>query len=177
MGSVSAPMNTSIAATIGRRLFRMPRLRGETKESASKPPMIQYQIPVHSFFQPPIAAMGAGTLQRQRNQALHVLPSTVLVRKRFDYYPIQAQPSRIPLSFKLRKSSGSRNLEMVTSSDRPLRRRVLSTKSRAVACADAGSSGRSLMSLSSGSPGTMDHLSKTRETVAWPWVWICGCKR
>ena len=81
-------------------------------------------------------------------------------------------PSKIPLSLKLLNSSGSKNLLIVTSSARPLRRRVLRTKSRAVARAEAGSRGRSLTSRSSGSPGTMDQRSKTRETVDWPWVWI-----
>ena len=86
---------------------------------------------------------------------------------------LSAYPSKIPLSFRLLNRSGSKNLLMVTSSARPFLRRVLSTKSLAVACAEAGSSGRSLISLSSGSPGTIDQRSKTRETVAWPCVWIC----
>ena len=86
---------------------------------------------------------------------------------------LSTYPSRIPLSFRLLNRSGSKNLLMVTSSARPFLRRVLSTKSLAVACAEAGSSGRSLISLSSGSPGTIDQRSKTRETVAWPCVWIC----
>jgi hypothetical protein len=81
-------------------------------------------------------------------------------------------PSSTPLSFRLLNSSGSRNLLMVTSSARPFLLLVLSTKSLASACAVAGSRGRNLISLSSGSPGTMDHRSKTRERETWPWVWI-----
>lgn len=61
---------------------------------------------------------------------------------------------------------------MVTSSARPFLLLVLSTKSRASACAVAGSRGRSVTSLSSGSPGTMDQRSKTRDKETWPCVWI-----
>src|SRR5690242_5919216 len=84
------------------------------------------------------------------------------------------QPSNTPLSFKLLNSSGSRNLLMVTSSAKPFLLLVFSTKSRASACAVAGSRGRSLISLSRGSPGTMDQRSKTRDRDTWPCVWICA---
>src|SRR4051794_18893624 len=47
--------------------------------------------------------------------------------------------SKTPLSFKLLNSSGSKNLLIVTSSASPFRLLVLSTKSRASACAVAGS--------------------------------------
>ena len=90
------------------------------------------------------------------------------------FFSPNTYPSNTPLSFKLRNSSGSRNLLMVTSSARPFLLRVLSTKSRASCCAVAGSSGRVVMSLSRGSPGTMDQRSKTRERETWPCVWICG---
>lgn len=93
-------------------------------------------------------------------------------------YTIQAAypsiyPSSTPLSFKLRNSSGSRNLLIVTSSARPFLLRVLRTKSRANCWAVAGSSGRVVMSLSRGSPGTIDQRSKTRERETRPCVWIC----
>lgn len=81
-------------------------------------------------------------------------------------------PSNTPLSFKLLNSSGSRNLLIDTSSASPFLLRVLSTKSLANACAVAGSRGRNLISLSRGSPGTILHLSKSRDTEAWPWVCI-----
>lgn len=96
-------------------------------------------------------------------------PSTPLL-----YHTILLYPSSTPLSFKFLNNSGSRNLLIVTSSARPFLLLVLSTKSRASACAVAGSRGRSLISLSSGSPGTMDQRSKTSERETWPCVWICG---
>jgi hypothetical protein len=89
-------------------------------------------------------------------------------------YTSHIYPSSTPLSLRLLKSSGSKNLLMVTSSARPFLLRVLSTKSRASCCAVAGSSGRVVMSLSRGSPGTIDQRSKTRERETWPCVWICG---
>ena len=78
-----------------------------------------------------------------------------------------------PTSFKFLNNSGSRNLLTETSSARPFLLLVLSTKSRASDCAVAGSRGRSVTSLSSGSPGTMDQRSKTRDKETWPCVWIC----
>lgn len=80
--------------------------------------------------------------------------------------------SKTPLSFSPFHSSGSKNLLTVTSSAKPFRLLVFSTKSRAVAMALAISSGFSLTSRSSGSPGTTLHLSKAKLTMAWPWVWI-----
>ena len=76
---------------------------------------------------------------------------------------ITAHTGRRPTSFKPWNSSGSRNLLMETSSARPFLLLVLSTKSRASACALEGSRGRRVTSLSSGSPGTMDQRSKTRD--------------
>jgi hypothetical protein len=104
-----------------------------------------------------------------RSREVAAAPSTPLL-----YHTIHAQPSSTPLSFRFLNSSGSRNLLIVTSSARPFLLLVLSTKSRARACAVAGSRGRSLISLSSGSPGTIDQRSKTRERDTWPCVWICG---
>ena len=95
----------------------------------------------------------------QRHTPMHIIQACIY-------------PSSTPLSLRLLKSSGSKNLLMVTSSARPFLLRVLSTKSRASCCAVAGSSGRVVMSLSRGSPGTMDQRSKTRERDTWPCVWI-----
>ena len=59
-------------------------------------------------------------------------------------------PSNTPPSLKPFHSSGSKNLPTLTSSLKPLRRRVLTTKSRAVPPGGAISSGCSLTSRSSG---------------------------
>lgn len=77
-------------------------------------------------------------------------------------------PSNMPVSLNCFMISGSTYLLTVTSSARPFLLLVLRTKSLAVACAEAGSRGRSLMLLSSGSPGTMLHRSNTSERVAAP---------
>lgn len=119
-----------------------------------------------------------GSLQRVYSidsSSLHLQDAFELSLRRERHFCIihyPHQPSNTPLSFKLLNSSGSRNLLMVTSSASPFLLLVLSTKSLASACAVAGSRGRSLISLSSGSPGTMDQRSKTRERETWPWVWI-----
>ena len=97
----------------------------------------------------------------------------LLRRQRPLSYYTSIYPSSTPLSFKLLNSSGSRNLLIVTSSARPFLLLVFRTKSRASAWAVAGSRGRSLISLSSGSPGTMDQRSKTSDRDTWPCVWIC----
>ena len=60
---------------------------------------------------------------------------------------------------------------MLTSSLIPLRRLVLTMNSRASSSMGAGSSGRSWMLLSSGSPGTMLQWSKQATQKAWPCVW------
>src|ERR1700712_1053248 len=79
----------------------------------------------------------------------HVLHSPVSSSNHLKVYhgPTQLRsrlhPSKIPLSFKLLNKSGSKNLLIVTSSARPFLLLVFKTKSRAVAWADAGSSGRS----------------------------------
>mmetsp|Transcript_2622 Transcript_2622/g.10944 ORF Transcript_2622/g.10944 Transcript_2622/m.10944 type:complete len:330 (+) Transcript_2622:745-1734(+) len=53
----------------------------------------------------------------------------------------------------------------------PFRRRVLTMNSRARCCAGEGSSGRSTMDRSSGSPGTTAQWSKYERPNAWPCVW------
>lgn len=59
-----------------------------------------------------------------------------------------------------RRRTASRNFATLTWSFRPFRLRVLSTKSRANACAGAGSSGRSWIVLSSGSPAVQGSSAK-----------------
>jgi len=84
----------------------------------------------------------------------------------------QTQPSKsaCPDADKASTNSSSRYLDTAIWSPSPFLRRVFRTRSRANACPDAGSSGRSLMLVSVGSPGTMDQWSKTCRQKAWPCV-------
>ncbi|KAI7360256.1 1 U5 small nuclear ribonucleoprotein component [Hortaea werneckii] len=86
--------------------------------------------------------------------------------------PEASHASSTPLSLNCRTSSGSKYLVTFRSSLRPFLLLVLRTKSLAVACALAGSNGRNLIDLSSGSPGTVLQRSNTSESVACPCVWM-----
>ena len=88
------------------------------------------------------------------------------------YIAVHLHPPSTPDVERLFHSSGSRNLPTLTSSLKPFLLLVLRTKSRAVCCALAISSGRTLTVLSRGSPGTTSHLSKTSDNIACPCVWI-----
>lgn len=114
-----------------------------------------------------------------RLYSLHFIPNIksltclIYLLQPFQSPPLSSiHPSNTPPSFNPFHNSGSKNFPTLTSPLNPFRLRVLTTKSLAVACTDAISSGRSLISRSSGSPGTTLHLSKTKATLAWPWVWI-----
>ena len=131
---------------------------------------------------PPLQLARCGVSKKRTNNTFTKIPclskqdSVCIMQVPEFYHTLETSffiyPSSTPLSFRLLNKSGSRNFEIVTSSARPFLLLVFSTKSLASACAVAGSRGRSLISLSSGSPGTIDQRSKTRDTEAWPWVWI-----
>lgn len=97
---------------------------------------------------------------------------SICVSHIFHFFKQHTYPSNTPPSFNPFHNSGSKNFPTLTSPLNPFRRRVLTTKSLAVAPTPAISSGRSLISRSSGSPGTTLHLSKTKATLACPCVWI-----